>query len=68
VQPWLQWKSNKYYIFRVFVDLDIQHAMRMRPTVICRLPGSAIFFHIVINGKIFEREKVIEHKMCLFSL
>ena len=31
----------------VFVALGIQHAMRMRHTVICRLPVSTVFFHIV---------------------
>jgi hypothetical protein len=30
-----------------FVALGIQHAMRMRHIVICVLPGSKIFFHIV---------------------
>jgi len=31
----------------VFVVLGIQHAMRMRDTVICGLPGSTSFFHII---------------------
>jgi hypothetical protein len=30
------------------------------------LPGSAVFFHIVVKGTIFEK-KVIENKMC-FSI
>jgi hypothetical protein len=33
----------------MFVDLGIQHAMRMRRIVNCGLSGSAIFFHF-ING------------------
>jgi len=31
----------------VFVDLVIQHAMRMRRIVICGLYGTTIFFHII---------------------
>jgi len=48
MQPLLQYKSNKYYIFQkcVFVALHIQHAMDMLHTVISNLSGSTIFFHI----------------------
>jgi len=38
-------------LFRVFVALGIQHAMRMRLIVICGLFGSTTFFHM--NGTIF---------------
>ena len=65
----LQRKSRKYCIFRkcVFVTaLGVQYAMRMRHIVSCGLSGSAIFFpHYPINGTIFEKKKVIEHKMCV---
>ena len=32
----------------MFVALDIQHEMRMRPTVIRRLYDSTLFFYIVV--------------------
>jgi len=31
----------------VFVALDIQHEMRIAPTVICDLSGSTVFFYII---------------------
>ena len=37
----------------VSVSLVIQHTMSTRIVVIRGLPGSAIFFHFLINGKIF---------------
>jgi hypothetical protein len=47
----------------MYVALVIQHAMRMRHIVICGLRGSALFFHVFINGTFFEKI-VTEHKMC----
>jgi hypothetical protein len=35
------------YSVRVFVAFGTKHAMRMRHIVICDLPGSTIFFHII---------------------
>jgi len=45
----------------VFVALGIQHAKCIRRIVVCGLFGSAAFFH----GMIFEKEEVLEHKMCV---
>jgi len=62
-QPWLQWKSNKYYISDcVSVALGIQHAMGKRHIVICGLPGCTVFFHNISQTARLKK-KVIEHKM-----
>jgi len=55
MQTLLQWKSSEYYTMsvrvcvcvRVFLALGIQHAMRMRHIVICGLPRSTAFSHII---------------------
>ena len=36
------------YSERVFVDLDIWHAMRVLQIVICGLPSSTVLFHIIL--------------------
>ena len=49
----------------VFVALGIQHAMCMRHIVICALPRSTTFFHIISQTVRFSEKKVIDHKMCV---
>ena len=40
-------KQQVLHILGVYVTLDIQHAMHMHHIVICGLPGSTVFFHII---------------------
>jgi len=56
VQPLLQWKINITYSGCVFVALDIHHAKRMHHIVISDLPRYTLFFHILVNGTIFEKK------------
>ena len=50
----------------VFVALGIQRAVRMRRIVMCGPSGSTFFFSdFLIKRKIFETNKVTEHKMCV---
>jgi hypothetical protein len=46
----------------VFVALLIQHAMRMRHTVVCVLSGCTIFLHIISQMAILKK-KVTKRKM-----
>jgi hypothetical protein len=47
------------------VALVVQHEIRMGHIVICGLPHSAIFFHIVYKLAWFSN-KVFKNKMCVF--
>ena len=51
----------------VFRALSTQHAMSVCHIVVCGLFG---FPHCLINGTIFEKINVTEHKMCvlIFSI
>ena len=47
----------------MLVDLGIQHAMRMRYTVICGLYDSTNLSTLSYKGKDFRKKKVFECKM-----
>ena len=40
-------KQQAWHILSVFAALGIQHAMRRHSIVICGLPASTVFFHII---------------------
>ena len=49
----------------VFVALGIQHAMRMRYSVVCGLPAVQYFFKFILQKVRFSKKKITEHKMCV---
>jgi len=68
VQPLLQWRSNKFYVLWLCVRSHtyppcIAHAP------CCHLLSARLynifFSHHRINGTIFGKKKLIEHKMCV---
>jgi hypothetical protein len=43
------------HILSVFVELGIQHKLRMRHIVICDVPGSTTFFYIISKTTRFSK-------------
>jgi hypothetical protein len=70
LQPLLQWKSNKYYIFCVCVCVySHSYPACNAHAPYCHLwptPLNNIFPHYLKKSMIFEK-KVIEHKMCALN-
>ena len=65
MQALLHWKSNKYYIFWVWV-CSLRNLVRNNLAPYCHMVPvqfNSIFPHYQINGMILS--KVIEHKMCV---
>ena len=65
-------KQRVLHIMRVFVALVIQQGNSIFSAphyiVICGLPDSTIFFHIISNGRIFVKKKLLNMKYeCRFS-
>jgi hypothetical protein len=54
------------HIPNVCVALGVQHAIRMRHIVICGLPGSVVFFHIISQTAQFKKKKKVTKKKCVF--
>ena len=71
MQPFLQWKSNEYYItcvcvcVCVFIALGIQHAMLVLLIVTCSLPRYTIFLELSHKTARFLKSEVIEYKIVL---
>jgi len=58
----LPWESSKHYIFRAFVALAIQHAMRMRHIFIGGVSDSTICFDVIPKRLRFLRKRLLNMK------
>jgi len=52
----------------VCVALEIEHEVRIRNLSTAASPTLQYFSNYLINGMIFEKKRVIEHKMCVLNL
>ena len=69
VRPLLQWKRNKYCLFRVCV-CSLSYTAYNAHALYCRLRSVRLYSilpHCLINGTIFGGEKAIEQKMCVLT-
>ena len=48
----------------MLVALSIQHAMRIRYTIICGLPGCTIFFYVILLTANFREKKCMNKYVC----
>ena len=58
--------EKQYVLHIVRVCNVIQHAMRMRRIVICGLPGSTVFFHVISQTALISKKKKLLNPKCVF--
>jgi len=67
VQPLLQWESSKYYIIWIRVSCLKYPTWNAHAPYCHPLPAPLynMFPHYLINGRIFDKKNVTDHKMCV---